>query len=188
MKVPASLTAAVTEDIDGVVHAATSTGDPRMDAAAITALTAPMHGTIRPFVLTSGVWVLGATGEQSADETTPAAPIPLVAHRPALEEQVLALTDNGIRATVLRPGVVHGRGGGIPAQLVEWARKAGVPRVVGDLAARWPMVHVDDLADLYVRVLTQAPARTVWHGVTEPAVPVRELAAAAAARPGWSAT
>lgn len=179
LKVPASLSAAVTDDIDGVIHAGTPTGDARMDAAAITALTAPMHGTIRPFVYTSGVWVLGAAGEQSADETSPTDPIPIVGYRPAIEDQVLALTDHGIRATVLRPGIVHGRGGGVPALLVEWARKAGVPRVVGTLDVRWPMVHVEDLADLYVKVLTQAPARTVWHGVAEPAVPVRALAAAA---------
>ncbi|NUP52452.1 MAG: NAD-dependent epimerase/dehydratase family protein [Catenulispora sp.] len=179
LKVPASLAAAVTDDIDGVIHAATPTGDARMDAAAITALTAPMHGTIRPFVYTSGVWVLGATGDTPAAEDSRTDPIPLVGYRPAIEEQVLALTDKGIRATVLRPGIVHGRGGGIPAQLVEWARKAGFPRVVGDCDARWPMVHVDDLAELYVRVLTQAPARTIWHGVAEPAVPVRELAAGA---------
>ncbi|GAA1982581.1 NAD-dependent epimerase/dehydratase family protein [Catenulispora subtropica] len=179
LKVPASLTAAVTDDIDGVVHLATPTGDARMDAAAVTALTEPMHGTIRPFVYTSGVWVLGATGEQSADEKSPTDPIAIVGYRPSVEEQVLALTDNGIRATVLRPGIVHGRGGGIPALLVDWARKTGVPRVVGAMDVRWPMVHVDDLADLYVKVLTQAPARTVWHGVAEPAVPVRELAAAA---------
>lgn len=179
LKVPASLSAAVTDDIDGVIHAATPTGDARMDAAAIAALTAVMHGTIRPFVYTSGIWVLGATGEHSADENTPTNPIPIAAYRPAVEEQVLALTDNGIRATVLRPGIVHGRGAGIPAMLVDWARKTGTPQVVGAPGVRWPMVHVDDLADLYIRVLTQAPARTVWHGVAEPAVPVRELAAAA---------
>ncbi|MBW8805416.1 MAG: NAD-dependent epimerase/dehydratase family protein [Catenulisporales bacterium] len=179
LKVPASLAAAVTDDIDGVVHAATQAGTARMDAAAITALTTPMRGTIRPFVYTSGVWVLGATGEASADENSPVDPIPIVGYRPDVEEQVLAATDDGVRATVLRPGVVHGRGGGIPSMLVDWARKAGAPRVVGDLGTRWPMVHVDDLADLYVRVLTQAPARTVWHGVAEPAVRVRDLAVAA---------
>jgi nucleoside-diphosphate-sugar epimerase len=184
LKVPASLTAAVTADIDGVIHAGTPTGDARMDAAAITALTAALHGTIRPFVYTSGVWVLGAAGEQAADENSPTHPITIVGYRPEIEEQVLALTDNGVRATVLRPGIVHGRGGGIPALLVEWARKAGGPRVVGDDAVRWPMVDVDDLADLYVKVLTQAPARTVWHGVAEPAVPVRELAAGAARAAG----
>ena len=179
LKVPASLSAAVTADIDGVIHAGTPTGDARMDAAAITALTGPMQGTIRPFVYTSGVWVLGAAGAEPADETSPTNPIPIVGYRPEIEERVLALTDDGIRATMLRPGIGHGHGGGIPALLVEWARKAGVPRVIGDAGTRWPMVHVTDLADLYVKVLTQAPARTVWHGVAEPAVPVRRLAAAA---------
>ncbi|WP_243715207.1 hypothetical protein [Micromonospora sp. KC207] len=41
------------------------------------------------------------------------------------------------------------------------------------------MVHVDDLAELYVAVLERADAGTIWHGVTESAVPVRDLAHAA---------
>ncbi|MFC4911895.1 NAD-dependent epimerase/dehydratase family protein [Actinomadura gamaensis] len=181
---PAALTAAVTPDIDAVVHAGPPSGDAEADAAAIDALTAPLRGTGRAFVYTSGVWVLGATGAATADEASPTDPIPIVGYRPEIERRVLAAAEDGVRATVVRPGIVHGRGGGIPGMLVGWARADGAPRVVADPAVRWPMVHVDDLADLYAAVLADAPAGTVWHGVTEPAVPVGDLAGAAARAAG----
>jgi nucleoside-diphosphate-sugar epimerase len=181
---PDSLTAAVTADIDAVIHLATPTGDAATDAAAVAALTGPLRGTGRAFVYTSGVWVLGATGTATADERTPADPIPLVGYRPGIERQVLATAEDGVRATVIRPGVVHGRGGGIPALLVDLARKHGAPQIIADPAVRWPMVHVDDLADLFAKVVEQAPAGTLWHGVSQPAVAVRELAAAAGVAAG----
>jgi nucleoside-diphosphate-sugar epimerase len=176
---PASLTAAVTPDIDAVIHLATPTGDAATDAAAVAALTDPLRGTGRAFVYTSGVWVLGATGTATADEGTPVNPIPLVGYRPDIERQVLDTAGDGVRATVVRPGIVHGRGGGIPALLVDLARKHGAPQIVADPAVRWPMIHVDDLADLFAKVVEQAPGGTLWHGVSQPAVPVRELAIAA---------
>lgn len=176
---PGALTAAVTSDIDAVVHAATPTGDAATDAAAIAALTEPLRGTGRAFVYTSGVWVLGATGNGTADEDAPADPIPIVGYRPGIERQVLAAAEDGVRASVIRPGIVHGRGGGIPALLVGLAREHGGPRVVGDASVRWPMVHVDDLAELFALVVEDAPAGSLWHGVTEAAVPVTRLAEAA---------
>ncbi|PKV83270.1 SgcJ/EcaC family oxidoreductase [Streptomyces sp. TLI_146] len=181
---PASLTRAVTSDIDAVINLAPPTGDAAVDAAAITALTDPLRGTGRAFVYASGVWVLGATGPAAADENAPVNPLPIVGYRPAIERQVLDTADAGVRATVIRPGIVHGNGGGIPALLVDLARKHGAPRYVGAEAVHWPMVHVDDLADLFVATVEKAPAGSLWHGVSESAVPVRDLAAAAGAAAG----
>ena len=87
---------------------------------------------------------------------------------------------------VIRPGIVHGAGGGIPGMMIDWARAAGTGRYVGEPTVRWPMVHVDDLADLVVLAVDRAPAGTVLHAVTEPAVPVKELAAAADLAAGGS--
>ncbi|MEC3957602.1 NAD-dependent epimerase/dehydratase family protein [Nocardia sp. CDC153] len=181
---PRTLTAAVTPDIDAVIDVATPLGDQAADAAAIAALTAPLVGTGRGFVYTSGVWVLGATEDRTADEQSPVDAIEIVRYRPAIERQVLALADEAVRATVIRPGLIYGHGGGIPALLVDLARKFGAPRIVGDLGVRWPMVYIEDLAELYVRVVTNASAGTLWHGVAHPAVAVKDLAAAAGAVAG----
>ncbi|WP_369636829.1 NAD-dependent epimerase/dehydratase family protein [Nocardia sp. JMUB6875] len=181
---PASLTAAVTPDIDAVVNLATPSGDQAVDTAAITALTDPLRGTGKSFVYTSGVWVLGATA--AADETSPANPIPIVGYRPTIEQQVLELADEGVRSAVIRPGIVYGRGGGIPALLVDLARKHESPVVIADPSVVWPMVHVDDLADLFAKVIDASPAGSVWHAITQPAVPVSDLAAAASHAAGVS--
>jgi nucleoside-diphosphate-sugar epimerase len=177
---PSSLSAAVTPDLDAVVNLATPTGDEAVDAAAVDALTAPLRGTGRAFVYTSGVWVLGATGSVgAADESAPTRPIAIVGYRPAIERRVLATAAHGVRACVIRPGIVHGRGGGIPALLADLAVRHGHPLFVGEESVRWPMVHLDDLADLFVKVVEDAPAGTLWHAVAQEAVPVRALAAAA---------
>ncbi|RMI31166.1 NAD-dependent epimerase/dehydratase family protein [Nocardia stercoris] len=181
---PPTLTAAVTPDIDAVIDVATPLGDRAADAAAIAALTAPLVDTGRGFVYTSGVWVLGATADRTADEQSPVNAIPIVGYRPEIERQVLALADEAVRATVIRPGLIYGHGGGIPALLVDLARKFGAPRIIGDRGVRWPMVYIEDLADLFVRVVTEAPAGTLWHGVAHPAVAVSDLAAAAGAVAG----
>jgi nucleoside-diphosphate-sugar epimerase len=171
---PVSLRTAITKDIDAVVHAATPTGDWDTDLEAVTALTASLPG--RALVYLSGVWVLGSAGHQ-LDESAPARPIELVSGRPRLEEHVLGAV--GVRGVVIRPGIVHGGGGGIPAMMVDWAREAGTGRYVGDPTVRWPMVHVDDLADLVALAVERAEPGTVLHGVAEPAVRVTALAAAA---------
>jgi nucleoside-diphosphate-sugar epimerase len=168
-----ALRAAITPDIDAVVHAATPTGDWSSDLEAIDTLVVALTG--RALVYLSGVWVLGRTVE-AADESAPTQPIEIVAGRTQLEDRVL--TAAGVRGVVIRPGIVHG-GGGIPGMMVDWARQAGVGRHVGEAGVRWPMVHRDDLADLVALALERAEAGSVLHGVAEPAVPVKELAAAA---------
>ncbi|MFF7815473.1 SgcJ/EcaC family oxidoreductase [Streptomyces sp. NPDC007945] len=177
---PASLAGAVTPEIDAVIHLAPPSGDVDVDTAVVDALATPLRGTGRPFVYTSGVWVLGATGEaQEVGEETPTDPIDIVGYRPRIEERVLAEVAEGVRAVVVRPGIVYGRGGGIPALLVDRARRQGVPEYYGDEDVRWPTVHVDDLAELFVAAVERAEAGTVWHGVGESAVAVRDLARAA---------
>lgn len=178
---PAALRAAAS-DVDGVVHVAPS-GGADVDRAAARAYVDALRGRGGPLVWTTGVWVLGPT-ESAATEDSPAAPIAIVSDRPAVERLVLTAADEGVRAVVLRPGVVHGRGRGIPAMLVDGAREAGVGQVVGAGDARWPMVHVDDLADLYLAAVERASAGAVLHGVTEEGVRVADLAAAAASAAG----
>ena len=168
--------ARVADDADAVVWAATANRED-VDAPAIAAVLATYAGSARPFLYTSGVWVHGDTGGAIADEDTPLRPAELVAWRPAVERAVLGTA--GIRGVVIRPGIVYGRGGGIPGTLVATARAGDAVRVVGDGANRWPVVFVDDLADLYRRAVERAPAGTVLLAVEGPSIPARDVAAAA---------
>lgn len=169
-----AVAAAITSDIDAIVVAAQLTGDRGADLA-----TARLFaGSGKKVVFTSGVWVLGATDD--GHEDSPADPIPLVAYRDEIEGIVL---DGG--GSVVRPGVVHGRGAGIPALLRGQAarRGTGVYVTAGGEAPTWSFVHVDDLAELIVTVVEKGEPR-IYHGVGEEAVAVTAVAEAAAASAG----
>jgi nucleoside-diphosphate-sugar epimerase len=174
---PASVGAAA-RAADGVISMAT-TYDAAIDGPAIDAILDALAGSDKPFIYTSGIWSHGDTGGAVVDETTPPRPAALVAWRQAVEDRVREGARRGIRSIVIRPAIVYGRGGGIPASFVESARKEGAARYVGTGENRWPFVHVDDLADLYLLALERAPAGSLLLGVAGPAHAVRDVAAAA---------
>ncbi|HLK19837.1 MAG TPA: SDR family oxidoreductase [Bryobacteraceae bacterium] len=177
LNTPANLAKAASES-DGVIHAGT-TNDGRIDQAAVEAMLHTLRGSNKPFVYTSGIWVLGDTGGKVADESWPLNPAALVAWRPAMEQSVIAATGTGVRTVVIRPGIVYGRGGGIPAEFVRSGKESGVVRYVGNGENRWPVVHADDLADLYLRAFAEARAGELFHAADGSAFRVREIAEAA---------
>jgi nucleoside-diphosphate-sugar epimerase len=179
---PASLAAAASA-LDGVIHTGT-TNDGRVDQAAIRVMLDALNGSGKPFVYTSGVWVLGNTGDTPADESAPLNPAALVAWRPAVERMVLERAQKGVRAIVIRPALVYGHGGGIPADLVKSARENGAARYVGRGENRWPAIHVDDLADLYLRAVERATPGTLLNAADSSAHRVKEIAEAASAGAG----
>jgi nucleoside-diphosphate-sugar epimerase len=153
---------------DAVIHTGTTNQGP-IDQEAVRAM---LPGT--PLIYTSGVWVLGDTGGRVADETWPVNPLPKVAWRPGVEQMVL---DAG--GVVIRPGIVFGRGGGIPADFVQTARETGAAKYVGNGENHWPMVHLNDLAELYVLAIEKAPGGTLLHASDGTAYRVKEIAEAA---------
>lgn len=180
---PALLARHVRADgVDAVVHAA-AVGDWDVDHRLMGVLAAALadRRPQAPLVYTSGVWVLGADRGVAATEASAVSPIALVAGRERVEQAVI--THDEVRGVVVRPGIVHGREGGILELMVGWSREDRAGRYVAgpDGPGTWPMVHADDLAALVVTALEDPEARGVLHAVAEPRVPVTELAAAAAA-------
>jgi len=163
---------------DGVISLPTPY-DATVDGPAVAAMLDALAGSGKPFIYTSGIWSHGDTGGRVVDETTAANPAPLVAWRQAVEDRVLAAAKRNVRSIVIRPAIVYGRGGGIPAGFADSARTEGAARFVGTGENRWPFVHVDDLADLYLAALERAPAGTLLLATTGPSVAVREVAEAA---------
>ena len=154
-----------------------STDAEAVDRAAVEALIRGMRASGKPLIYTSGIWVLGDTAGAEADENTPLNPAAAVVWRPGHE--LLVLLAELVRVIVIRPAMVYGRGGGFAAGFARAAMEGGVAQYVGAGENRWPFVHVDDLADLYVLAL-QAPAGSVYFASAGPALPVREVARAAA--------
>jgi nucleoside-diphosphate-sugar epimerase len=170
--------AAGARSADGVISMAT-TYDPAIDGPAVEAIVAELAGSNKPFIYTSGIWSHGDTAGKVVDESSPPKPAALVAWRVGVEDEVLAAAKQKIRTVVVRPAIVYGRGGGIVAGFADSARKEGAAQFVGTGENRWPFVHVDDLADLYLLALEKAPPGTLLLGVSGPSHSVRDVAAAA---------
>jgi nucleoside-diphosphate-sugar epimerase len=177
-----AVTAAVGPDVDAVVHAATPLGDWDLERRSVNAAIRGLRFPSKRFVYVSGVWVLGTSTQpdgttRSHDETSPVNPIDLVAGRESLEADVL---DSSVTGVVVRPGVLHGRGAGIPALMTSWAANEGHGVFVGgDDAVTWPCVHVEDAASLAALAVEAGTRGQILHAVAEPAVPAAAIAAAA---------
>jgi nucleoside-diphosphate-sugar epimerase len=171
---------------DAVIHTA-ATNDANMasvDRSAVETILAALEGTEKPFVYTSGIWVMGDTAGQVADETFPLYPSPIVAWRPAIEELVLAAAQQGVRSLVIRPALVYGQGGGLVAMLMQHGRDRNSVPVVGDGLNAWSLIHVEDLANLYVKAMEQAPAGTLLIGASGEYLPLKTIALAVARAAG----
>ncbi|MCX5610057.1 NAD-dependent epimerase/dehydratase family protein [Streptomyces sp. NBC_00047] len=150
---------------DGVIHLGVdyAEGTADVDRAAAEAL---QDGVGRgPYVHTGGVWVYGDT-DGVVDEDAPLSPPRLTAWRLENEKRVLARAATGERPVVVMPGLVYGRSGGlVQSFFVEPGRTAGAVPCIGDGSNHWALVHVDDIAELYVLALN-APAGSVYAGVS----------------------
>ena len=176
-----SRVAALAAQSDGVIYAVQLYAPNAFDieSLALRAIVEGLANSGKPFVYTSGAWAYGDTGERVADEDAPLNPPALVARRPELERIALDGAHSGVRASVVRPGDVYGEGRGIPAMLVSSARDRGAASFVGDGRNRWAVVHVEDLARLYVLMFEGASGGDLFNANDETAFSVREMAEAA---------
>ena len=150
---------------DGVVNAASAD-----HVGAVRALIHGLEGSSKPLLHTSGSSVIGddARGsrrtESIFDEDTPLVVNPSKQARRELDLMVLGAARNAIRSAVICPSLIYGVGRGLNPSSVQVpflaanAREKGVVQMVGDGLNVWSNVHIDDVADLYLRALTQAPA------------------------------
>lgn len=178
------------EDADAAIHLAQEYG-PDTAAVDLAAATAMQDGLgSRPYVHTGGVWVYGNT-IQMVDETAPQSPPAVTAWRADNEKRVLARTFDGGHPVLVMPGVVYGHGGGLIAQFLGEPARTGSARYIGGGQNHWAMVHVDDIAELYVAALA-APAGSVYAGVDDTQSPtmrqVAEAVSIAAGRPGTASS
>jgi len=185
---PKTLETAV-RDADAVIHTG-ATGDsqqPRVDSAAVRAMLDALRETNKPFIYTSGCWLYGNTGDESADETRPLNPPAIVTYRVEVEREVLDAAGAGVGSIIIRPALVFGRRRGLAAMLLA-DHGDGAVHFVGDGNNRWPLVYVDDLAELYALALEKSPAGEVYNGVGPAAERVRDIAAGAARSLGLERT
>lgn len=133
-----------------------------------------LTGTGKPLVHTSGSSVIGddARGNRLSevifDEDTPFKVAPPKQARHELNGMLLAAARRGARTIVICPTLIYGVGRGLNPHsiqipfLVEQARATGVVRVVGQGVNRWSTVHIDDLSELYLLAMENAPAGSFY--------------------------
>lgn len=172
--------------VDAVIHAAADFGDDmgEVETALLDALL-PVLGAMpkRPrFVYTGGCWLFGATGEQVATEDSPFDPLPAFGWMIDNMRRVLAAPE--VEGTVIHPAMVYSGEGGVFSSFMEAIREGRVVDVIGSTDVVWPLVHAEDLADLYVRVMEKARAGSVYNGSTIDGMSVGDIVSAVAQHMG----
>ena len=165
---------------DGAIHAALEYG-PRqvaVDAGAIDVLLSLPEKRGRFVIYTSGIWVLGSAPDP-IDETAPVNAIEIVSWRPAHEQRVLAAAAAGVRAIVVRPGIVYGGARGIVGDLLKDAANSLV-RIVGTGENHWPLIYERDLGELYARLVSTPTADGIYHATDGGAETVNDIVTALA--------
>ncbi|MFI5931078.1 NAD-dependent epimerase/dehydratase family protein [Actinoplanes sp. NPDC051494] len=135
-------------DADVVVHTAMDYADP---AGSDRALIAELVAAPRHLVYTTGISLHGRVDTPELDEESPSSPDNPLHFRYQLERELIA---SGLPHTIVRPAFLYGHDSRT-SQLGRWF---AAPRFVGDKDKRWSFVHVDDLAEAYVRIVERADA------------------------------
>ena len=134
------------------------------------------------FITTGGCWLYGATGDRVATEESPFDPLPAFAWMVESLTRVLGSTD--VDGIVIHPAMVHADDGGVFRRFAADARERRAVGVIASEAVRWPLVHRDDLAQLYTLALERAPSGSSYIGAAIDGVPVGQIARAFAKRHG----
>ena len=131
------------------------------------------------YVHTGGSWVYGDT-DGVQDETAPWNPPNVVAWRKAVEDEVLARAAEGARPVIVQPGLLYGGDNRlIDHFFVTPGKLNGAIPYIGDGANRWSLIHVDDVATLYVAALAAKPG-SVYIGVGASHPTMKQVVEAAA--------
>jgi nucleoside-diphosphate-sugar epimerase len=165
---------------DGVIHlAAHDTDAAAADDAFVSAVFAGLEGSDKPYVHTGGIWIFGSGSDLT--ERSPLDPPALTAWRVPIEARVRSA--EGIKTTIIAPGIVFGNGQGIPSLIQDAPRGSGVApalSLIGSGEQHWTTVFVDDLAELYLLAFDLADAGSYYIGASGQNPTVRELGEAAA--------
>jgi nucleoside-diphosphate-sugar epimerase len=175
-------------EADCIIHAAASEGPPAMAREPVwaAALCDLLEGTGKTFVFTSGTGVIWDTGDAAFSEDMAFTPPPFLAPRVEAEAVVARLNERKARGVVLRPPPVYGHGGGliIPRGLIAKAVETGESAIVaGSADNRWSAVYLDDLVDLYARVVS-SEVTGLFHASDGRTYRTAEIAAAVARATG----
>lgn len=145
------------ENSDVIIHAMMDFDDPQgTDITLFATLEeiAQQAPRNRRFIYTTGCSIYGKRQERVMDENTPANPDHKLAFRMELEEKLFATPIKNCKKTVLRPGFMYGLDGKSSITGMWFGMgESGKAIYRGDRHKGWSWVHVQDLAEAYVKVV-----------------------------------
>lgn len=165
------------DDVEAVVHAAAAFDGDLAGADRI--LTEALIGWAdraparRRIVLTGGCWLYPAREDPPIREGDAFDPLPAFAWM--LEHRARLLAAGRADILMVHPGIVWGDGRGTLGAMADDIAAGRPVAVVGALRTRWPLIHRDDLAALYVAALERGEPGADYHGVAEAGVPVGRI-------------
>lgn len=128
------------------------------------------------FIYTSGVWIYGSS-DSILDENSPCNPPNFVKWRGVHESKVLDNPSSNIKKMVFRPGCVFGGSGGLTDIFFKQLH-APEFEIIGSGQNHWPMIHVDDLAQAYVKAVESPLDREILNVCDESQFTVKHMAEA----------
>jgi nucleoside-diphosphate-sugar epimerase len=128
------------------------------------------------FIYTGGCWLFGPTGGTLATEATPFHALPAFAWMVPQLHRVLA--SPGVDGIVIHPAMVYAGEGGVFDRFARAAAAGRAIPVVESEAVRWPLVHADDLAQLYALALERGTSGESYIGVAIEGLPIGRIARA----------
>ena len=172
-------------DCDAVIHTAFDHDFSRFvancekDRRVIAAIGSVLAGTAKPLIITSGTGMGDDDSGNPATEATfnPAHPNPRVASE--LEGNIQL--EAGIDIRVVRLPQVHNtQRQGLISYYIPLSQEKGVAAYINEGDNSWSAAHVDDVAELYVKVLEHGERGKRYHAVAEESVASRAVAEAVA--------
>ncbi|KAJ1723348.1 hypothetical protein LPJ53_002296 [Coemansia erecta] len=113
------------------------------------------NGGSLTFVYTTGIWLYGDVGYEGISQDSVVSPLPELKWRPQTEQDAINLAPN-VRTVVVRPGMVYGRSGGFSGRFFSGIETGSIS-LPKNLQNALPTIHVDDLAEFYVKAAEKSP-------------------------------
>jgi nucleoside-diphosphate-sugar epimerase len=136
------------------------------------------------FIYTSGVWLYGNTGNNLVNESYAMEVPSVLKWRWDEEQKILQNSTAKLRGIVIRPGCIYGGRGGLTGSWFDSARRKGAAQLIGDGKNRWATIHIEDLADLYVRAAESRLRGELFNATDRSRFTVLEMAQAASRAAG----
>lgn len=123
-------------------------------------------------VYTGGCWLFPQRTEPPLTEADDFDPLPPFAY---MVDHRARLLDAGLRVSTIHPGIVWSETDGCTGEIRASLERGEPIEVVGCTSVLWPLVHVEDLAHVYILALSGAIVGGDAFGVSDPGVSVADI-------------